>query len=54
MADATTKIDDIRFILTMDPERRIIRDGAIVVEGSKITRVGKAADLKDVAAGQGD
>ena len=50
MTNATTKIDNIRFILTMDPERRIIRDGAIVVEGSKITRVGKAADLKGVAA----
>ena len=49
MPDATTKIDNIRFILTLDGGRRIIRDGAIVVEGSRISRVGKASDLKDVS-----
>ena len=50
MPNATVKIENVRFILTLDPERRIIRDGAIVVEGSRITRVGKAADLKDIPA----
>ena len=50
MPNATVKIENVRFILTLDPERRIIRDGAIVVEGSRITQVGKAADLKDVPA----
>ena len=34
----------------MDDERRIIRDGAVVVEGSRIAHVGKSADLADVAA----
>ena len=50
MANTTTKIDNIRFILTLDGGRRIIRDGAIVVEGSRIRRVGKAEELKDVGA----
>ena len=50
MPDASTKIDNIRFILTLDGGRRIIRDGAIVVEGSRISQVGKAADLRDVGA----
>lgn len=52
MADTTTKIDNIRYILTLDPGRRIIKDGAIVIEGSKITRVGKAEELKGVGAGR--
>ena len=52
MPDATIKIDNIRFILTLDPERRIIRDGSIVIEGSRITRVGKSAELKDIPAGR--
>lgn len=50
MPGTTTKIDNIRFILTLDSGRRIIRDGAIVVDGSRISHVGKASDLKDVAA----
>lgn len=44
------KIDCARFVLTLDPERRIIRDGSVVIEGQRITQVGKAADLKDAAA----
>ena len=43
------RIDGARFILTLDPERRIIQDGSIVIEGQRITHVGKADDLKDVA-----
>ena len=50
MPDATIKMDKVRFILTLDPERRIIRDGSIVIEGSRITHVGKSADLKDIPA----
>ena len=50
MPNATTKIENVRFILTLDPERRIIRDGSIVVEGSRITHVGKSADLENIAA----
>ena len=47
---ATTKIDHARFVLTLDPQRRIIRDGSILIEGNRITRVGKAAELASVGA----
>jgi cytosine/adenosine deaminase-related metal-dependent hydrolase len=33
------------YVLTMDPKRRIIRDGSVLVEGQKITRVGKSDEL---------
>ncbi len=50
MPDASLKIEGARYIITMDGERRIIRDGAVLVEGARITQVGKAADMADVAA----
>lgn len=50
MADTTTKIDGVRYIVTMDPERRIIADGSVVISGSRITEVGKAAELAGVDA----
>lgn len=45
MSEATLKIDGVRYIVTMDPERRIIADGAVVITGGRISQVGKAADL---------
>jgi len=33
-------------ILTMDPRRRIIEDGALAIQGNKIAEVGKREDLK--------
>ena len=50
MADASLKIEGARYIITMDEERRIIQDGAVIIEGSRITQVGKTAELSDVAA----
>ena len=50
MTDASLKIQGARYVITMDGERRIIRDGAVVIDGSRITRVGKSADLAEVAA----
>ena len=50
MPDASLKIENARYVITMDDERRIIRDGAVVIEGSRITQVGKSEDLADVAA----
>ena len=50
MTGQSIKIEGARFLVTVDPQRRIIRDGSILVEGSRITRVGKAADLADVSA----
>ncbi len=34
-------IKNIRYIVTMDPQRRLIKDGAIFIEDNKITDVGK-------------
>jgi 5-methylthioadenosine/S-adenosylhomocysteine deaminase len=50
MPGPTLKIENARFAVTVDPTRRIIRDGSIVVEGQRIARVGKAAELADVRA----
>ncbi len=50
MPDASLRIENARYIITMDDDRRIIRDGAVVIEGSRIVQVGKSADLADVAA----
>ncbi len=46
----TLKIDNARFVISLDPQRRVIRDGSILIEGQRITRVGKAADLADAGA----
>ena len=50
MPAASLKIEGARFVVTVDPERRIVADGSILVEGQRITRVGKAAELADVSA----
>ena len=50
MPEQSIKIEGARFIVTVDPQRRIIRDGSILVEGQRITRVGKATELATVAA----
>jgi cytosine/adenosine deaminase-related metal-dependent hydrolase len=34
-------------VLAVDPDRRIIRDGAVAVRGDRIQAVGKAAELAD-------
>ena len=46
----TLKIDGARFILTLDPERRIIEHGSILIDGPRIVRVDKADRLRDVPA----
>ena len=50
MPDATVKIQGARFIITMDPQRRIIGDGTLVIQGQRIVQVGKAAELAGVQA----
>ena len=47
---ATLKIQGARFMLTMDPTRRIVTDGAIVVDGQRITHVGKTDELRSIPA----
>lgn len=46
----TIKIENARFVVTMDPERRIYSDGSILIEGSRIAQVGKSDDLAHVSA----
>jgi cytosine/adenosine deaminase-related metal-dependent hydrolase len=50
MSTPTLKIDGARFILTMDPQRRIIADGSIVIEGQRLTAIDKASALQHVTA----
>ena len=50
MGNATLKIEGARFIITVDPQRRIIRDGSILVDGQRISRIDKADALRHVAA----
>jgi len=50
MPDTSLKIDNARYVVTVDGQRRIIRDGSIVIEGGRIARVGKAADMAGVTA----
>ena len=50
MQNSTLKIEGARFILTVDPERRIIRDGSILIKGQRITRVGKESEMTGVPA----
>ena len=46
----TTKIDNLAYALTMDAERRIIADAAILIRGDSIAAVGKAADMRETDA----
>jgi 5-methylthioadenosine/S-adenosylhomocysteine deaminase len=46
----TLKIDNARYVLTLDPQRRIVRDGSILIDNGRITRVGKAAELASTGA----
>jgi 5-methylthioadenosine/S-adenosylhomocysteine deaminase len=50
MQAQTIKIEGARFLITMDESRRIIQDGALLIEGQRITRVGKTAELQDIPA----
>jgi cytosine/adenosine deaminase-related metal-dependent hydrolase len=45
MPAASLKIDGARYAITLDGERRIIRDASILIERGRIARVGKAAEL---------
>jgi cytosine/adenosine deaminase-related metal-dependent hydrolase len=50
MSSQSLKIENARFIITVDPERRIIRDGSILIEGQRIAQIGKAEALREVPA----
>jgi cytosine/adenosine deaminase-related metal-dependent hydrolase len=44
------KIDNARFVVTIDPQRRIVRDASILIDNGRIARVGKAAELAGASA----
>src|SRR5215213_6564110 len=46
------KIAHLRFVLTLDPQRRVLEDGSILIDGDRITQIGKAADLAATPADQ--
>src|SRR5437867_9715548 len=46
----SVKIDNARYILTVDRERRIIQNGSIIIDNGRIIRLGKAAGLADARA----
>lgn len=50
MATSSLKIDHARYVITVDAQRRIIRDGTILIENGKISRVDRAAALADARA----
>jgi 5-methylthioadenosine/S-adenosylhomocysteine deaminase len=50
MPAPTLKIDNARFILTLDGQRRILEDGAVLIEGQRIARIDKASALRAVSA----
>src|SRR5262245_14853931 len=50
MARSSLRIDHARYILTLDRDRRIIRDGTILVEDGRIRQVGKAAEVAGARA----
>jgi cytosine/adenosine deaminase-related metal-dependent hydrolase len=50
MPQPSLKIDRARYLLTVDGQRRIIRDGSILVENGRISRVGKADELASARA----
>ena len=44
------KIDNARFVVTVDPQRRIMRDASVLIDNGRIARVGKAAELASASA----
>ncbi|MDQ6671488.1 MAG: amidohydrolase family protein [Chloroflexota bacterium] len=49
-AGGSLKIEGARFVVTVDPARRVIQDASVVCHGDRITHVGKADALRDVPA----
>src|SRR5438309_1942323 len=50
MPQPSLKIDRARYVISVDDQRRIIRDGSILVENGRITRVGRADELAAAGA----
>src|SRR6185436_954450 len=50
MPPTSLKIDRARYVVTVDPQRRIIQDGSILIQDGRIRQIGKAAELADARA----
>ena len=50
MPNTTIKIEGASFILTLGDDRRIISDGSILIEGNRISKVGKSTDMLEIGA----
>ncbi len=50
MPEPSLRIDHARYVLTVDPQRRIIADGSILIENGRLSRVGKASELAGARA----
>ena len=50
MPNASLRIDNARYVVTLDRERRIIPGGCVLIEDGRIRRVGKAAELAGAPA----
>jgi cytosine/adenosine deaminase-related metal-dependent hydrolase len=44
------KIDNARYLITVDPQRRIIQGGSVLIDDGRIRQVGKAAELAGAPA----
>lgn len=47
-------IKNARYVITVDPQRRIIRDGGLLVEGDSVVRVGKTEEVARDVGGSAD
>lgn len=50
MPNTSLKIDSARYVITLDPRRRIVQDGSLLIENGRISRIGKAAELASARA----
>ena len=49
---STIKISNARFIVTLDPARRIIKNGSLIIDGTDITHIGPSSELEDITTSQ--
>ncbi|HEY1297372.1 MAG TPA: amidohydrolase family protein [Chloroflexota bacterium] len=42
----TLKLEGAAFVVTVDPERRVLGNASVLIEGQRIARIGKAEDLR--------
>src|SRR4029079_14072316 len=40
------KVDNARYLITVDPQRRILQGGSVLIDDGRIRQVGKAAELR--------